>query len=57
MNQTPHPSKEMVREWLKNQIGQHRPPPSPGQIRQQLGWEIAVLPGAAIAPHTDLKAR
>lgn len=38
MNQTAHPSKELVREWLKQQIGQHRPPPSTSEIRAQLGW-------------------
>lgn len=38
MNTMPHPSKEMVREWLKNQISQHRPPPSPQQIQDELGW-------------------
>ncbi len=38
MNTMPHPSKEMVREWLKRQIVQHRPPPSPQQIQDELGW-------------------
>ena len=39
MNQSTHPSKEQVRQWLQRQIGQHKPPPSPLQIRQELGWK------------------
>ena len=44
MDTTGQPSKEMVREWLKDQIGQHRPPPEPSQIRRALGWQLKPLP-------------
>jgi hypothetical protein len=40
MDTTKQPSKEMVREWLKQRIGQHRPPPKPEQIRRELGWHL-----------------
>ena len=40
MDNTTQPSKEMIRQWLKEQIGQHRPPPDPEQIRRELGWEL-----------------
>lgn len=40
METTQQPSKEMIRQWLKEQIGQHRPPPDPGQIRRELGWQL-----------------
>jgi hypothetical protein len=40
------PSKELVREWLRAQIEQRRPPPDPRQIRRELGWELVpVAPG------------
>lgn len=38
MDTSKQPSKEEIREWLKDQIGQHRPPPDPSQIRRELGW-------------------
>lgn len=44
MDTTRQPSKEMVREWLKAQIGQHRPPPGPDQIRRELGWYLKPQP-------------
>lgn len=34
------PSKEIVREWLKHEVSQHRPPPDPQQIRRELGWGL-----------------
>lgn len=32
------PSKEQVREWLRQETTQHRPPPDPNEIRRQLDW-------------------
>jgi hypothetical protein len=32
------PSKEQVREWLRHETSQHRPPPDPNEIRRQLDW-------------------
>ena len=37
---THQPSKESVRDWLRSEIGHHRPPPDPKQIRRELGWEL-----------------
>ena len=34
------PAKEQVREWLKEGIAQHRPPPDLHEIRRQLGWDL-----------------
>lgn len=34
------PSKELVRDWLKREVAQHRPPPDPKQIRRELGWDL-----------------
>lgn len=39
MNRT-MPSKENVREWLRHELSQHRPPPDPQQIRRELGWGL-----------------
>jgi hypothetical protein len=38
MNSPSNPSKEQVREWLREETIQHRPPPDPNEIRRQLGW-------------------
>lgn len=34
------PTKEEVRNWLKREIARHRPPPTPKQIRRELGWDL-----------------
>lgn len=34
------PTKQQVRDWLANEVAQHRPPPDPKQIRKELGWEL-----------------
>jgi hypothetical protein len=34
------PAKEQVREWLREGIAQHRPPPDLHEIRRQLGWDL-----------------
>jgi hypothetical protein len=34
------PTKEAVRNWLKQEIAQHRPPPPLKQIRRELGWNL-----------------
>lgn len=35
------PSKEQVREWLREGVAQHRPPPDAIEIRQQLQWRLS----------------
>ena len=40
MDKLKQPSKEMVRQWLRTEIGQRRAPPDPKQIRRELGWEL-----------------
>lgn len=34
------PSKEEVREWLKERQALHTPPPDAAQIRLALGWKL-----------------
>jgi hypothetical protein len=34
------PSRAEVREWLRQEIAEHRPPPDPTEIRNQLGWTL-----------------
>lgn len=36
------PTKESVREWLYGQIAAKVPPPTPQEIRRQLGWGFTV---------------
>lgn len=32
--------KQKVRDWQKQRAEEHDPPPSPEEIRRQLGWAI-----------------
>ena len=41
MYQSNKPDRERVRQWLRQEIAQHRPPPDPREIRRQLGWDCA----------------
>lgn len=41
MNTDKQPSKESVRQWLRAQIAQRRPPPDAQEIRRELGWELS----------------
>lgn len=34
------PTKEQVREWQQQRPNDHTPPPSPEEIRRQLGWDL-----------------
>jgi hypothetical protein len=44
MDKYKQPSKEMVRQWLRTEIGRRRPPPDPDQVRRELGWDLVRLP-------------
>jgi hypothetical protein len=35
-----HPTKEQVRAWQQERIEAKAPPPSPEEIRRQLGWGL-----------------
>jgi hypothetical protein len=35
------PSKEQVRQWQRERIKAHKPPPDPKQVRKELGWDLA----------------
>jgi hypothetical protein len=41
MHATTHPTKEQVRAYMQLRKGADRPPPSPAEIRRQLGWSCA----------------
>ena len=36
-----HPTKEQVRAYMAERELARRPPPSPSEIRRQLGWRLA----------------
>lgn len=38
--------KEKVREWLRREISERRPPPDIREIRRTLGWETDPTPPA-----------
>lgn len=37
---TTHPPKNLVREYLERRTHQVEPPPTPEQIRRELGWDL-----------------
>ncbi|WP_199271842.1 hypothetical protein [Pseudoduganella flava] len=41
--QTNHPSKEVVREYLERRNHEGAPPPTPEEIRRQLGWGLVMF--------------
>jgi hypothetical protein len=43
MSQTTHPSKHLVRAWLERRVQDVKPPPTPEEIRRQLGWGLMLL--------------
>ncbi len=38
-----HPSKEQVRAYMAQREQERRPPPSPDEIRRQLGWRLCAV--------------
>ncbi len=40
MVQTTHPTKEQVRALMLRRTRDHTPPPTPEQIRSELGWKL-----------------
>lgn len=43
MTQVNHPSKHAIRAYLERRSHDPRPPPSPQEIRRQLGWGLLVF--------------
>ncbi|GGY19581.1 hypothetical protein [Pseudoduganella dura] len=41
--QSNHPSKEAVREYLERRNHDAEPPPTPEEIRRQLGWGLVMF--------------
>ncbi|MET0322914.1 MAG: hypothetical protein ABW069_19500 [Duganella sp.] len=53
MSHTTQPSKHLVRDWLKRRAQELKPPPTPEEIRRQLGWGMMLLaPKAGAAGRT-----
>lgn len=40
MKQTTHPTKQAVRDYLERRAHAVKPPPTPEEIRRQLGWGL-----------------
>ena len=43
MTQATHPSKYVVREYLERRTQEVKPPPTPEEIRRQLGWGLVAF--------------
>jgi len=52
---TKNPTKHLVREYLARRSRDPKPPPSPEEIRRQLGWGIMQV-GASEARDESLAA-
>jgi hypothetical protein len=48
MSAISHPPKHLVRQYMERRVREHKPPPTPEEIRRQLGWGMLM--------HPDLKA-
>lgn len=44
-----HPTKQVVRAYLERRKRDSQPPPTPEEIRRQLGWGL-MLPDFKLAP-------
>lgn len=40
-----HPTKELVRAYMAKRTHDESPPPSPQQVRDQLGWHLVPASG------------
>ena len=49
MSTITHPPKHVVREYLARRSRDSTPPPTPEEIRRQLGWGL-LLPDFKLAP-------
>ncbi len=38
MASTTHPTKEQVRDWMRSRQDERAAPPTPADIKRQLGW-------------------
>jgi hypothetical protein len=43
MSAITHPPKHLVREYLARRSREQKPPPTPEEIRRQLGWGMLML--------------
>ena len=43
MANTTHPSKQQVRAYLQRRSHDPKPPPTPDEIRRELGWHLVTL--------------
>jgi hypothetical protein len=43
-----HPTKEQVRAYMLAREHAHRPPPTPEEIRRQLGWHVVSEPDCGL---------
>jgi hypothetical protein len=44
-----HPPKHLVREYLERRSRDPKPPPSPEEVRRQLGWGMLVPANVKLA--------
>lgn len=51
MIHTTHPSKQIVRDYMDKRTLADDPPPTPDEVRRQLGWDL--IPANHVAPSAD----
>jgi len=57
MSQTLHPSKHLVRAWLERRAREFKPPPTPEEIRRQLGWGLMLFEPALVPAKVNPRTR
>ncbi|SFB85041.1 hypothetical protein [Massilia yuzhufengensis] len=51
MSEVKHPPKHLVREYLERRARDTAPPPTPEEIRRQLGWGMLMPSDLKIGTH------
>jgi hypothetical protein len=49
MSTITHPPKHLVREYLERRTREQKPPPTPEEIRRQLGWGMLMQADLKVA--------
>ena len=40
MKQTSKPDKQRVRDYMQQRQAEQKPPPTPDEVRRQMGWDL-----------------
>ena len=47
------PDKQLVRDWMRRGVQEHRAPQSPEEVRDELGWHMDDEDAAIVAEYRE----